>query len=667
MDVLSRMAWLRCELQRHDHLYYVLDNPEIEDIAYDALFRELQELEHHHPQWITADSPTQRVAGAVAREFAAVAHERPMLSLDNAFSSGELGEFDRRVRELLGCTAPVAYWAEPKMDGLAVNLTYRQGTLVRGATRGDGRMGEDVTRNIRTIAMIPLRLLGEGWPEMVEVRGEVYMPRAGFLAMNQRAMEQGEKVFANPRNAAAGSLRQLDPRVTRKRPLAFCGHGVGEVSGSLPATQGEMMGQFQTWGIPVLAESRRVAGVEGCLAYYEALLTRRDQLPYEVDGVVFKVEGLAEQERLGSVARAPRWAVAHKFPAQEVATRVVAMAVQVGRTGALTPVARLAPVTVAGVVVSSATLHNSQEIARKDVRVGDLVLVRRAGDVIPEVVRVVVAERPAGAEVYRFPDHCPECGAAVVQPAGEAVARCGGGLGCPAQRREAVRHFASRGAMDIEGLGEKLVALLLEQELVGDVADLYGLSQHRQRLAGLARLGEKSVDNLLAAIERSKQTTLARFLFALGIREVGETVAENLANHFGALDPLLAADEEMLRQAPEVGEVVARNVAAFFRDGVNQRVVARLRQAGVVWPAVARVARGGVLAGKVVVVTGTLTAMTREEAIARLKGMGAKVTDSVSRKTDLVIVGEKAGSKLEKAKTLDINVLDEKGFLMLLG
>ncbi|MBF0610792.1 MAG: NAD-dependent DNA ligase LigA [Magnetococcales bacterium] len=667
-EIQATLQRLRDEIRHHNYLYYVKDAPEITDAEYDQLFRQLQALEQEHPHLVTLDSPTRQVAGEVAKEFVPVAHLRPMQSLDNVFDEGELREFDRRVREGLGVSEDLPYWVEPKMDGLAVNLTYRQGILVQAATRGDGKTGEKVTANVRTIQMVPLRLLGEGWPTVLEVRGEVYISRQGFHDLNEWMVDRGKPPFANPRNAAAGSLRQLNSAITAERPLAFCCHGVGHVEGELPASQSEILELFGQWGLPVSKEAGVRVGVAGCLAYYEDLMARRDALPYELDGVVYKVNQLAWQERLGSTSHAPRWAIAHKFPAQEVVTKVVAVDVQVGRTGALTPVARLLPVNVGGVVVTNATLHNAQEISRKDVRVGDRVVVRRAGDVIPEVVRVVLEEREEGNQPFVMPCQCPVCGAAVEQPEGEAVARCSGGMTCPAQQKEAMRHFASRGAMDVDGLGDKLMALLLENKLVEEIPDLYELHQKRQALIQLERLGEKSVENLLAAIETSKKTTLPRFLFALGIREVGVTVAEHLANHFGTLEAIMAADEERLRAAPEVGEVVARRVAGFFRDEKHRAMVARLQELGVNWPIIEVKAKAeGRLAGKTVVLTGTLSQMTREEAAARLKAMGAKVTDAVSRKTDLLIAGEKAGSKLEKAKSLGVEVMDEEGFLALLA
>jgi DNA ligase (NAD+) len=663
----ARIAALRAELDYHNRQYYVYDAPEIPDAEYDRLLRELQELERQNPQLITPDSPTQRVGDAPLAEFDEVAHRLPMLSLDNAFDEAEMGEFERRIRDRLDLDAQqaVSYLAEPKLDGLAVSLRYERGRLVQGATRGDGSRGENVTANLRTIKAIPLRLAASDWPQVLEVRGEVFMPKQGFEALNRRALEAGEKPFVNPRNAAAGALRQLDPRITAKRPLSFYAYGLGELSaGPLAPSQSAAMARLRAWGVPVSPEGKSVSGVAGCIAYYREILRRRDSLPYEIDGVVFKVDDLALQEALGFVSRAPRWAIAYKFPAQEEMTRVEAVEFQVGRTGAVTPVARLQPVFVGGVTVSNATLHNMDEVKRKDVRPGDTVVVRRAGDVIPEVVSVVKARRRKGARPVKLPAHCPVCGAEIDKPEGEAVARCSGGLYCPAQRKEAIKHFASRKALDIEGLGDKLVEQLVEQDLVHSPAELFGLSL--AQLSGLERMAEKSAKNLLHALENAKQTSLARFLYALGIREVGEATAQALAAHFGSLEALQAADEERLQETPDVGPVVAAHIVAFFRQDHNRRVIAALRAAGIRWPDAAPAgAAPKPLSGKTFVITGTLD-WPRDRIKAELEALGAKVAGSVSKKTDYLIAGEKAGSKLTKASELGVAVLDEAGLAKLL-
>ena len=667
-----RAAELRTELQHHNYLYYVLDAPEISDAAYDGLLRELQQLEAEHPELITPDSPTQRVGAAPLKAFSTVRHSLPMLSLDNAFSEQELADFDRRVRERLGTDGPVEYAAEPKLDGLAVSLRYEDGLLVQAATRGDGATGEDITQNIRTIASVPLRLRGPDFPPVLEVRGEVYMTRAGFLALNARAAEQGQKVFVNPRNAAAGSLRQLDPRVTAARPLEIYCYGVGAVEGGvLPDRHSTILEQLKNWGLRIYAGVERVRGLEGCIEYYARIERQRDGLPFDIDGVVFKVDRIDQQRELGFVARAPRWAIARKFPAQEETTRVQAIGIQVGRTGKLTPVAKLEPVFVGGVTVTNATLHNEDEVRRKDVRSGDTVIVRRAGDVIPEVVAVVPALRPASAgppfDLYRqLGGECPVCGSAIVREEGEADWFCTGGLFCPAQRKEAIIHFASRRALDIEGLGEKLVDQLVERELIRDVADLYSLMA--EQLAGLERMGQKSAEKLVAALDRSKQTTLARFLYALGIPEVGEATALALANHFGRLDALQSAGADELLAVPDVGPIVAGHIRDFLAEPHNREVIEKLIRAGVHWPdvEVAPVVEQR-LAGKTLVLTGSLEAMTRDQAKARLQALGAKVSGSVSKKTDYLVAGAEPGSKLAKAEELGVRVLDEAGLLQLLG
>jgi len=662
----ERLIELRRAIARHDHAYYVLDAPTIPDAEYDRLMRELREIEAAHPDWVTPDSPSQRVGGAPLAGFAEVRHTVPMLSLDNAMSDDELADFDRRVGERLGTDHAVEYHAEPKIDGLAISLRYEDGLLARAATRGDGERGEDVTTNVRTIRAIPLRLLGEGWPSVLEVRGEVYMPRAGFARLNARLEKAGEKTFANPRNAAAGSLRQLDPRITATRPLSFFAYGWGEGDGLvLPERHSAMLARLREWGLPVNPLNAVVRGAAGAHAYAAGILGQRDGLDYEIDGAVFKVDRLADQLALGFVSRAPRWAVAFKFPPEEELTELLDVDWQVGRTGALTPVARLRPVHVGGVVVSNATLHNMDMIRQKDVRVGDTVIVRRAGDVIPEIVGSVAERRPVDAREIIAPTTCPVCGSHVEQVEGEAVARCTGGLYCPAQRREAIRHFAARRAMDIDGLGEKIIAQLDEAGLVKRLDDLYRLKL--EDVAALDRMAEKSAQNLLDALEKSKHTTLARFLYALGIREVGEATAQALARHFGGLDGLMAADLDNLMQVPDVGPVVAAHVVGFFAEKHNREVIDGLLEAGIHWDAPAESRGPQPLAGKTYVITGTLEGMTREEAKAALEALGAKVTDSVSRKTTALIAGEAAGSKLAKAETLGIPVLGSEALAELLA
>jgi DNA ligase (NAD+) len=671
VDPAARAAELRKLIEHHNHRYYVLDDPEIADIDFDRLFRELQSIEAAHPELCTEDSPTQRVGGAPVSRFGTVEHLLPMLSLDNAFSHDELIAFDRRATERLKSEATLEYSAETKLDGTAISLLYREGRLVRGATRGDGQTGEDVTHNVRTIESIPLRLIGESHPAVLEVRGEVYMPKAGFTALNNRLAAEGAKTFVNPRNAAAGTLRQLDPRITAQRPLEFFSYGIGYFEdGEMPARHSEILARLKEWGIRVSPLSRVVSGVDGCQAYYDEIAELRDSLAYEIDGIVLKVNRIDQQQALGYVSRAPRWAIAFKFPAQEVTTVVRGVDFQVGRTGALTPVARLEPVFVGGVTVSNATLHNIDEIERKDVRIGDTVIVRRAGDVIPEVVRVVPERRTGNPRRIRLPKTCPVCGADVVRPEGQAVARCSGGLVCAAQRKEKLRHFASRKAMDIEGLGAKLVEQLVEQGVDGKrvrtPADIYALTA--EQLAGLDRMAEKSAENLVAAIERSKTTTLPRFLFALGIPEVGEATAANLARHFGDLDALATAEIEELEAVPDVGPVVASHVHEFLRQDENLAVIDELRKHGVSWPIEEPVRPESLpLAGKIFVLTGALESLTRDEARERIEKAGGKVAGSVSSKTDFVVVGENPGSKLRKARELGVEVIDEAGLERVLG
>lgn len=657
---------LREQINYHNYRYYVLDDPEIPDKEYDRLLRELEKLEAAHPDLITSDSPTQRVGATPLSRFTEVQHLLPMLSLGNAFDEQEVTDFDRRARERLDCDE-IIYAAEPKLDGLAISLIYENGVLVRGATRGDGFTGEDVTQNVRTIETIPLRLVGKKHPQLLEVRGEVIMSKSGFEQLNQQQRDKDEKTFANPRNAAAGSLRQLDAKITAARPLSFYSYGVGKIEdGVLPETQMAVLEQLRDWGLRLNPEAGIVKGVKGCLDYYARLQRKRDALDYDIDGVVYKVNDLKQQETLGFVSRAPRWAIAHKFPAQEEMTVLQAIDVQVGRTGALTPVARLEPVFVGGVTVTNATLHNQDEIERKDIRIGDTVIIRRAGDVIPEVVSVVLLKRPKNAKKFHMPTHCPVCDSEVIRLENEAVARCTGGLYCPAQRKEAIKHFASRKAMDIEGLGDKLVEQLVDNELVHDLADIYHLSI--DNVAALERMAEKSASNLIASIEKSKDTKLARFIFALGIRQVGETTAKTLARYFGSLDRLMSATEAELIAVPDVGPIVAASIAHFFHEPHNRKVIGKLQQAGVRWEDVeVKAKKSQPLAGKTFVITGTLSGMSRDEAKAQLEEQGAKVASSVSKKTDYVIVGESPGSKATKAEELGVNMLDEAGFLRLLN
>ena len=663
----ARAAGLRAQIAQHDYHYYVLDEPLIPDAEYDRLMRELRALEEAHPELITPDSPTQRVSGTPGASFGEVVHKVPMLSLDNAFTEEDLQAFDRRIHERLGVAGELDYVAEPKFDGLAVTVIYRDGLLERAATRGDGVRGEDVTANVRTIRAVPQRLRAQA-PALLEARGEIFMPLARFERMNEQARARGEKVFVNPRNAAAGSLRQLDARITAARPLAAFFYGLGELEGaSLPERQGQLLQWLRTLGLPVCPDTRAVRGVSGCLAYYRDMGERRSSLPYQIDGVVYKLDGRADQERLGFLSRAPRWAIAHKFPADEALTVVMGIEFQVGRTGALTPVARLEPVFVSGVTVSNVTLHNIDEVHRKDVRVGDTVVVRRAGDVIPEVVSVILDKRPQDAVPVQLPQSCPVCGSQVLRVEGEAAARCTGGFTCRAQRQEALRHFASRRALDIEGLGDKLIAQLVEREMVKSPADLYALTL--PQLSQLERMGEKSAANLLAAVEKSKNTTLPRLLYGLGIREVGEATALAVARHFGTLERLMGADESAIRQVPDVGPVVAAHVAAFFASEEHRRVIKALRDKGVKWPDIERADAAGppALSGRTVVITGTLGSMSREQAEEALTARGARVSGSVSKKTSFVVAGSEAGSKLAKARELGVPVLDEQQLIALLG
>jgi DNA ligase (NAD+) len=658
MTLEQKARRLREAIERHNRLYYVADAPEITDAEYDALFRELQELEEKHPKLRTPESPTQRVGGEPLAEFAEVRHRAPMLSINNAFEEEEVRAFDKRVRETLGVES-LQYAADPKFDGLAISLTYRDGRFAQGATRGDGTTGEDVTANLRTVRSVPLAIAEKG---ELEVRGEVLMYRKDFDAMNARQREAGEKEYVNPRNAAAGAVRQLDSRITASRPLRFFAYAIS--SPGPWATQSEALDRLRELGFPLCPDHKVVDGVDGLLEYYRRIGEKRERLPYAIDGVVYKVNRLDWQERLGYVSRAPRFALAHKYPAEEQSTEVIGIEVQVGRTGALTPVAKLKPVFVGGVTVSNATLHNEDELRRKDVRVGDTVIVRRAGDVIPEVVAVRTDQRPADASQYEFPKHCPVCGSAVVRNEDEAALRCSGGLFCAAQRKQALLHFASRRAMDIEGLGEKIVDQLVHKEMVRTPADLYRLKV--EHLAGLERMAEKSATNLIAAFERSKMTTLERFIYALGIRNVGETTARDFARHFGDLQPLLAAAEETLLQVPDVGPVVARSVRQFLDEPHNRDVIEALQAAGVTWPKSEPAPRRPPGASKTFVLTGTLSGMSRDEARAAIEAKGHKVAGSVSKKTDYVVAGEDAGSKLDKARALGIEVLEEEEFIAML-
>ncbi|QWD53131.1 NAD-dependent DNA ligase LigA [Polynucleobacter paneuropaeus] len=665
MNLADRYAFLQKELARLEHAYYVLDAPLLPDIEYDRLYRELLEIEVAHPEWITSESLSQRVGGAALKEFDSVEHVVPMLSLNNAFEDAELIAFDRRCREGLN-VKQVDYAGELKFDGLAISLRYENGSLVRAATRGDGASGEDVTANIKTVRAIPLRLLGKNIPAVLEVRGEVFMYLEDFLKMNQLAAAQGEKEFANPRNAAAGSLRQLDSKITAKRPLSFFAYGLGalEPQGWLPATHEEILNRYVDLGLPVCTERKVLKSVEDMLAFYHEIEAKRDSLPYDIDGIVYKVNSIAEQNTLGFVSRAPRFALAHKFPAQEALTTVLGIDVQVGRTGAITPVARLAPVEVGGVTVTNATLHNEDEVKRKDVRIGDTVTVRRAGDVIPEVVSVIKERRPKSATEFVMPSRCPVCDSHIERLADEAVARCSGGLFCGAQRKQALIHFAHRRALDIEGLGEKIVDQLVDQNLVRTPADLYRLGF--SALANLERMGEKSADNLIQAINQSRDTTLARFIFALGIRHVGETTAKDLANHYQSMHALMDASLEDLLTVKDVGPVVADSIVSFMEEAHNREVIEQLLASGMQLSVEKKVISAAVV-GKTFVLTGTFPSLSRDQAKDLLEKAGAKVAGSVSKKTDYVVAGTDAGSKLSKAEELGITVIDEQAMLDLLG
>ncbi|HIF6098472.1 TPA: NAD-dependent DNA ligase LigA [Vibrio parahaemolyticus] len=667
-SVHKRLEKLKESLHYHAVRYYVEDNPEIPDAEYDRLMRELLEIEAQHPDLVTVDSPSQRVGGKPLSEFSQVTHEVPMLSLDNAFDDSELDSFHKRAQDRIGGESIKQYCCEPKLDGLAVSLLYENGILVQAATRGDGTTGENITENVRTINAIPLKLRGDDWPARLEVRGEVFMPKAGFEKLNELARQKGEKVFVNPRNAAAGSLRQLDSRITASRPLSFYAYSVGVVQGAdLAASHYERFLQIKSWGLPMCPETKRVDSLADVKTYYQDILQRRDALPYEIDGVVIKIDDIAVQERLGFVARAPRWAIAYKFPAQEEITTLNEVEFQVGRTGAITPVAKLEPVFVGGVTVSNATLHNADEIERLQVKIGDQVVIRRAGDVIPQVVSVIKERRPETARDIIFPTQCPVCGSHVERIEGEAVTRCTGGLVCQAQRKQALKHFVSRKALDVDGLGDKVIEQLVDREMVETPADLFKLSAGV--LTVLERMGPKSAQNIVNALEKSKLTTLPRFLYSLGIREVGEATAANLAQHFKSLEAIQAATEEQLIAVQDIGVVVAKHITTFFEEEQNQAVVQDLLVQGIHWPEVSAPEQGAALPleGKTVVLTGTLSQLGRTEAKEALQSLGAKVTGSVSKKTDILFAGENAGSKLTKAQELGIEIKTEQDLLELIN
>ncbi|MBN2689590.1 MAG: NAD-dependent DNA ligase LigA [Gammaproteobacteria bacterium] len=660
MDIVK----LRTLIEEHNYRYYVLDDPVISDTEYDALFRELEQLEAHHPELITPDSPTQRVGAAPLKKFAKIEHSVPMLSIRNGFTEEELLAFDKRVREKLNVDK-VSYSCEPKFDGVSIALIYENGVLIKAATRGDGFVGEDVTQNAKTIKSIPLHLRGNDFPDLLEVRGEVYIPLEDFERFNESSSKRGDKVFVNPRNAASGSLRQLDSRITAARPLQMFCYSIAGDKALQFKTQHEVLEKLKEWGFRVNDEIKVAHGIEECLVYFKELEQKRASLPYEIDGVVYKVDNLREQEELGFVARAPRWAIAHKFSAEEVESEVLAVDFQVGRTGALTPVARLHPVFVGGVTVSNVTLHNMQEIERKDIRIGDFVKVRRAGDVIPEIVSSVKSKRCDNARLIELPSKCPVCGADVMYVEGEAVARCSGGLYCSAQRKESIKHFASKTALNIDGLGDKLVAQLIDSDFIHYVTDLYKLTE--EQLLTLERMGKKSADNLLRAIESSKKTTLAKFLYALGIREVGEATAKNLAKYFGNLESIMQVDADALQQVPDIGPVVAEHIELFFKQKHNKELVNELLKQGINWPDV-EVEDGSLpLQDQTFVLTGTLESMSRNEAKAKLENLGAKVASSVSKNTTAVIVGRDPGSKAKKAKELGVAILTEAEFAKLLS
>jgi DNA ligase (NAD+) len=672
MDMKSiqhQIEALRTEINEHNYRYHVLAEPTIPDAEYDKLFRLLMSLEAEYPEYHSNHSPTERVGGAPLKEFPEAQHKTPMLSLDNAFSETEVLAFEQRMRDRLKKSIVFHFSCEPKLDGIAVSLTYENGLFVSGATRGDGTVGEQITENLKTISMIPLSLIKNQYPipKILEVRGEVFMPKQGFKILNEQAIAKGEKIFANPRNAAAGSLRQLDSKITATRPLHFYAYGMGTIEGQSPllVSQTEKLNYLKTLGFPICSENYRATGIEACLAYYQQLSTKRKNLPFEIDGVVYKVDEEDLQKSLGFISRAPRWAIAHKFPAEEALTTLLDVEFQVGRTGALTPVARLKPIFVGGATISNATLHNMDEIERKDIRLQDTVIVRRAGDVIPEVVSVVLEKRTPTAIQISLPKVCPVCGSIVIREAGEAAARCMGGLSCSAQLKESIVHFASRRALNIEGLGDKLVNQLVDSQQVKTVADLYTLNLNT--LAELERMGEKSAQNLLEAIQKSKKTTFARFIYSLGIREVGETTAQNLMASFATMDELMAASYENLLKIPDVGPVVANHLVTFFREPHNITVIDALLKQEIYWPKPEVKSKEALtLSGQIFVLTGSLSSLTREKAKEKLIALGAKLSESVSKKTHFVVAGEEAGSKLNKAQALGVPVLDEAAFLALL-
>lgn len=666
-SLFNELHTLKTQLNEYNYQYYVLDMPTVPDSEYDRLMRRLQEIEAQHPEWLSSDSPSQKVGGAPLETFTQVTHELPMLSLDNAFNEEELFAFEKRLKDRLKRDLNIDYSCEPKLDGLAVSILYEDGKFLRAATRGDGRVGEDITANVRTIKNVPLSLRGDNYPARIEVRGEVFMSLAGFAALNKAQQDNDKKAFANPRNAAAGSLRQLDSRITAARPLMFYAYSMGIVEGERQPLAGEHAGrlkQLSQWGLPLSPEVSVASDAKGCLDYYQGLAQKRASLPYEIDGVVFKVNDIALQQELGFVAKAPRWAIAHKFPAQEEMTRLLDVEFQVGRTGAITPVARLEPVFVGGVTVSNATLHNQDEINRLQVKVGDMVIIRRAGDVIPQIVSVVQEHRPDDARDVVFPVTCPECDSHVERLDEEAVLRCTGGLICPAQLKESLKHFASRKALDVDGLGDKLVDQLVDMGAVKTPADFFRLEV--VTLSSMERMGEKSANNIINALEKSKNTSLPRFLYALGIREVGEATAANLANHFKTIEAIMQATVEQLVEVPDVGEVVASHVLHFFKEQHNQTVINELRELGVKWPEIEEKPEDAQpLLNKTFVLTGTLTAMGRNEAKTVLQNLGAKVSGSVSAKTDYLVAGDKAGSKLAKAQELGVAVMTEEDMLNL--
>jgi len=661
-DIKNKIESLRNTIDEYNYQYHVLDNPTVPDIEYDRLMRELTVLENDNPEYFSAESPTQKVGFKSDSVFQPVTHLTPMLSLDNVFSEAEFEAFEQRLYNRLDDRAPLEFTCEPKLDGLAISIVYRNGVLAVAATRGDGKAGEDVTQNIRTIASVPLKLRGD-FPELLDVRGEVFMPKAAFEKLNVDALAAGQKTFANPRNAAAGSLRQLDPKITAKRSLAIYFYAIGSAEGTeLPDEHFARLQQLKKWGLPICPEISLVSGTSECLKFYQNILDNREALPYEIDGVVYKVNAIDKQQTLGFVAKAPRWAIAHKFPAQEEMTRLLDVDFQVGRTGAITPVARLEPVFVGGVTVSNATLHNMDEIDRLGVQVGDTVIIRRAGDVIPQIVSVVADRRPADATPVTIPQVCPVCQSAVEKEADQAIYRCTGGLICDAQKKQSIKHFASRKAMDIDGLGDKLVDQLCDEGLLHTVADVYRLN--REQLISLERMAEKSADNLLAAIKKSQHTSLAKFIFALGIREVGEVTAMNLANELLELEAIARADQERLESIKDIGEVVAHHIVSFFANPHNREVVSDLVALGITWPAIeVKTADELPLLGQTWVLTGTLTEMKRNDAKQRLLALGAKVSGSVSKNTTIVVAGASAGSKLTKANELGVAVIDESTFI----